>query len=59
MDVQMKNRDECEMELEFLGIIVMENRLKPETAPVIEILRQAEIKIIMITGNKCNSLSVG
>ena len=34
----------------FLGLVVMENRLKPETTPIILQLRDAKIRPVMITG---------
>lgn len=48
--VQRIIRDEVECDLEFLGLLVMENRLKPETTPVISQLHSANIKTIMVTG---------
>jgi magnesium-transporting ATPase (P-type) len=47
------------MNLEFLGLIVMENRLKPETRDVIDRLKDANIRTIMCTGdNILTGLSV-
>ena len=43
-------RDEVECDLTFLGLMVMQNKLKPETAPVIDILHSAKIRTVMITG---------
>ncbi|XP_012941516.2 probable cation-transporting ATPase 13A3 [Aplysia californica] len=57
--VQRINRDYLENDLIFLGLLVMENRLKPETAPVICDLREADIRTIMVTGdNMLTALSV-
>lgn len=39
-----------EKNLNFVGLIVMENKLKPETTPVINELREANIRCIMVTG---------
>ena len=39
-----------ECDLTFLGLLVMENRLKPETSPVIHQLSEANIRTIMVTG---------
>lgn len=39
-----------EKNLNFVGLIVMENKLKPETTPVIKELREANIRCIMVTG---------
>jgi magnesium-transporting ATPase (P-type) len=45
--------------LEFLGLIIMENRLKPETCDVISHLKMANIRTIMCTGdNLLTALSV-
>jgi cation-transporting ATPase 13A3/4/5 len=45
-------RENVENDLEFLGMVVLENRLKPETEPVIGVLKGAGVKIVMITGRK-------
>ena len=34
----------------FLGLLVLENRLKPETLPVIRTLKDADVRTIMVTG---------
>jgi len=39
-----------EGDLTFLGLVVMENKLKIETTPIIEQLNDANIKTIMVTG---------
>lgn len=44
-------RHDIENNLNFAGFIVMENRLKKETIPTIDLLKKAEIKIVMITGD--------
>ncbi|XP_050686747.1 polyamine-transporting ATPase 13A3-like isoform X4 [Eriocheir sinensis] len=60
LKAQRINRDEVECDLQFLGLLVMENRLKKETTPVISQLHKASIKTIMITGdNMLTALSVG
>ncbi|CAH8615506.1 unnamed protein product [Dicrocoelium dendriticum] len=52
-------RERVETDLLFLGFLIMENRLKPESAPVIETLREANIRPIMVTGdNMLTALSV-
>ncbi|BFZ22994.1 hypothetical protein BsWGS_26032 [Bradybaena similaris] len=57
--VQRVNRDLLEMDLIFLGLLVMENRLKPQSAPVISQLIDANIRTIMVTGdNMLTALSV-
>lgn len=45
------SRDAVEQNLEFLGLVIMENRLKIPTIPVIKELRTANIHVLMITGN--------
>lgn len=44
------SRDRVERQLLFLGFLVMENRLKPESAPIINTLQRAAIRPIMVTG---------
>lgn len=44
------SRDDIERDLVFAGLIVLENKLKPQTAAAIETLQNAEMKIIMVTG---------
>lgn len=41
-----------ESELTFLGLLIMENRLKKETKPVLKELSEARIRTVMITGMK-------
>lgn len=36
----------------FLGLLVLKNVLKLETAPVIHVLRSAGIRTVMVTGNE-------
>ncbi len=57
--IQRIEREKIECELEFLGLIIMENRLKPETCAVISRLKAANIRTIMCTGdNILTALSV-
>ncbi|POI32970.1 hypothetical protein CIB84_003278 [Bambusicola thoracicus] len=51
VDVSDLEREEAESGLEFLGLLVMENRLKPETKPVLRELAAARIRSIMVTGD--------
>uniref|UniRef100_A0A8C5Q5X4 Cation-transporting ATPase n=1 Tax=Leptobrachium leishanense TaxID=445787 RepID=A0A8C5Q5X4_9ANUR len=44
-------REEVESNLEFLGLLILENRLKPETKPVLQELNSANIRTVMITGD--------
>jgi len=39
-----------ESDLIFLGLLIMENMLKPQTTPVIKDLQAAEIRTVMATG---------
>ncbi|KAM3931840.1 putative cation-transporting ATPase 13A4 [Leptodactylus fuscus] len=50
-DLQSIEREEVERDMEFLGLLILENRLKPETSGVIEELRAANIRTVMITGD--------
>ena len=38
-------------DLEFLGLIVLENRIKRETKPVIKQLKGANLRTVMVTGD--------
>lgn len=44
-------REDAEKNLIFLGFYIVENKLKPETAPQIQILKDAELQIAMATGD--------
>ncbi|XP_005527159.1 PREDICTED: probable cation-transporting ATPase 13A4 [Pseudopodoces humilis] len=44
-------REEVESDLTFLGLLIMENRLKRETKPVLEELSAACIRSVMVTGD--------
>nr|CAD7264233.1 unnamed protein product [Timema shepardi] len=58
-NVEDIKREDVEKQLKFLGLVVLENRLKPETKGVISILRKADINVVMITGdNILTALSV-
>jgi len=49
-DVLLCCSDSVESDLEFVGLIVFENKLKPETTPVIRELHEANIRTVMVTG---------
>ncbi|XP_062458995.1 probable cation-transporting ATPase 13A5 [Pezoporus occidentalis] len=51
VDVSNLEREDAESELEFLGLLVMENRLKQETKPVLQQLAAARIRSVMVTGD--------
>ncbi|VVC45388.1 Hypothetical protein CINCED_3A014162 [Cinara cedri] len=56
---QRLTREQAECNLTLLGLIILENRLKPESAGVLDTLRSADIRIIMVTGdNMLTALSV-
>ena len=53
------DRVECEDKLNFLGLLVMENKLKKETNGVIRELNECKIRTIMATGdNVLTAISV-
>ena len=53
------HREQAETDLQFLGLIIFENRLKPGTAPAIQVLRTAHLACRMITGdNPLTAVSV-
>ncbi|XP_023167868.2 probable cation-transporting ATPase 13A3 isoform X2 [Drosophila hydei] len=49
--IQRLSREEVEHNLEFLGFVILENRLKPDTSAVIKSLNLANIRSIMVTGD--------
>ncbi|PKU47631.1 hypothetical protein llap_2097 [Limosa lapponica baueri] len=51
VDTSSLERDEAESGLTFLGLLVMENRLKQETKPVLQELAAAHIRSVMVTGD--------
>uniref|UniRef100_A0A3Q1FSR2 Polyamine-transporting ATPase 13A3 n=1 Tax=Acanthochromis polyacanthus TaxID=80966 RepID=A0A3Q1FSR2_9TELE len=57
--VQNINRDHIEANMEFLGLIIMQNKLKPETPGVLQDLHRANIRTVMVTGdNMLTAISV-
>ncbi|PAA81636.1 hypothetical protein BOX15_Mlig034017g3, partial [Macrostomum lignano] len=59
LKVQKLARESVERDLIFLGLLVMENRLKPQTTLVIHQLLNASIRPVMVTGdNILTALSV-
>lgn len=57
--VNKVQRDAIEKDMTLLGLIVLENRLKPDTTPCIQALNDANIRVIMVTGdNILTALSV-
>lgn len=49
--INKMSREEAEKDLQFLGLVVLENRLKPVSAGVIAELHGANIRPIMVTGD--------
>lgn len=57
--VQNVNRDHIESNMDFLGLIIMQNKLKAETPGVLQDLHQANIRTVMVTGdNMLTAISV-
>ncbi|XP_061594430.1 polyamine-transporting ATPase 13A3 isoform X2 [Cololabis saira] len=57
--VQNINRDHIETNMEFLGLIIMQNKLKSETPGVLQVLHRANIRTVMVTGdNMLTAISV-
>ncbi|XP_061113654.1 cation-transporting ATPase 13A2 isoform X2 [Conger conger] len=50
-DINTMERGALESELQLLGLLVMRNLVKPESADVISTLRQAQIRTVMVTGD--------
>lgn len=48
---QKITREEAETDLDFLGFIVFENRLKPSTTGVLKQLSEAKLRTVMCTGD--------
>ncbi|ODQ78269.1 hypothetical protein BABINDRAFT_162923 [Babjeviella inositovora NRRL Y-12698] len=54
------DRDDAESQLDFLGFIVFENKLKASTKGTLAELRQAQLRTVMCTGdNILTAISVG
>ncbi|KFZ06971.1 hypothetical protein V501_06875 [Pseudogymnoascus sp. VKM F-4519 (FW-2642)] len=49
--VQRMKRSEAESQLDFIGLIIFENKLKPSTQGVLEVLEKAQIRKLMCTGD--------
>ncbi|XP_072222711.1 polyamine-transporting ATPase 13A2 isoform X1 [Leuresthes tenuis] len=50
-DLRTIDRGEVEKDMQFLGLLIMKNLVKPESAGVINILRLAHIRCVMVTGD--------
>ncbi|XP_022123479.2 polyamine-transporting ATPase 13A3 isoform X1 [Pieris rapae] len=53
--LQKMDRHAVECDLEFLGLVIMENRLKPATTGIIRELKDANIHVVMITGDNIHT----
>ncbi|KAK6433634.1 hypothetical protein LTR95_010188 [Oleoguttula sp. CCFEE 5521] len=51
LKMQKMKRDEAESNLEFVGFIIFENKLKDTTAGIIEELKEANLRTVMCTGD--------
>lgn len=59
LKIQRLTREEAESSLVFLGLVILENRLKPESTGVLLTLKKAKIRTIMVTGdNMLTAVSV-
>ncbi|XP_059132830.1 polyamine-transporting ATPase 13A3 [Peromyscus eremicus] len=57
--VQHVSRDAIENNMDFMGLIIMQNKLKQETPAVLEDLHKANIRTVMVTGdNMLTAVSV-
>ncbi|XP_069473521.1 probable cation-transporting ATPase 13A4 isoform X2 [Ambystoma mexicanum] len=50
-DASLLAREDIESDLEFLGFLILENRLKAETRAVLQELTAAKIRTVMVTGD--------
>ena len=48
---QQITREKAESKMIFLGLLIVQNKLKPETNPTLNILEQAGLKMVMATGD--------
>ncbi|XP_010622365.1 probable cation-transporting ATPase 13A3 isoform X1 [Fukomys damarensis] len=57
--IQNISRDAIENNMDFMGLIIMQNKLKQETPAVLEDLHKANIRTVMVTGdNMLTAVSV-
>ncbi|KAM6930111.1 polyamine-transporting ATPase 13A2 [Lycodopsis pacificus] len=50
-DPRTIEREEVEKDMRFLGLLMMKNMVKPESAKVIDVLRLANLRSVMVTGD--------
>jgi cation-transporting ATPase 13A3/4/5 len=48
---QQITRDKAESKMIFLGLLIVQNKLKPETRPTLNLLENAGLKMVMATGD--------
>ena len=48
---QQITREKAERRLIFLGLLIVQNKLKEETKPTLNILKQAGLKMVMAVGD--------
>ncbi|XP_019733551.1 probable cation-transporting ATPase 13A3 isoform X2 [Hippocampus comes] len=59
LQVQSLSREQIETNMDLLGLIIMQNKIKEQTAGVLLDLRQANIRTLMVTGdNMLTAISV-
>lgn len=46
------HREAVEKDMQFLGFLMMKNLVKPQSAKVINILTRAQLRSVMVTGEK-------
>ncbi|XP_041976131.1 polyamine-transporting ATPase 13A3-like [Aricia agestis] len=51
VDAQRLKRESIECDMTFLGFLVMQNSLKPETTQIIKELHEAKMRQVMVTGD--------
>ena len=49
--INKAKREDLELSPKFLGFLIMQNKLKPQTGPVLAELNRAGIQSIMVTGD--------
>ena len=59
MNSQKVDREKIESNMIFLGLLIVQNKVKQQTKPSIEILQNARLKMVMATGdNMLTAISV-
>merc|ERR1712131_319439 len=49
--IDKADRYDCETDLNFLGLLIMQNQLKPKSEPILNELSQAGVRSLMVTGD--------